>query len=130
MVELIKECRAGLATNFSLFNIMAIYSLIQYSSSLICEFFLQYPADFQFLYWDICLNFFLILFIGYTGTADKLSIEKPRNSLFSFTNIMQIIVMFLLQFAGQICSVIIFRETDPEYYRQFGGLDYSRERFP
>ena len=36
MVELIKECRAGLATNFSLFNIMAIYSLIQFSSSLIC----------------------------------------------------------------------------------------------
>lgn len=28
MVELIKECRAGLATNFTLFNIMAIYSLI------------------------------------------------------------------------------------------------------
>jgi cation-transporting ATPase 13A3/4/5 len=74
MVELIKECRAGLATNFSLFNIMAIYSLIQYTSSLVCEYFLQYPADFQYLYWDICLNFFLILFIGYTGTADKLSV--------------------------------------------------------
>jgi len=28
MVELIKECRASLATNFSLFNIMAIYALI------------------------------------------------------------------------------------------------------
>ena len=35
MVELIKECRAGLATNFSLFNIMAIYSLIQFSSTII-----------------------------------------------------------------------------------------------
>ena len=30
MVELIKECRAGLATNFSLFNIMATYALTQY----------------------------------------------------------------------------------------------------
>ena len=36
MVELIKECRAGLVTNFSLFNIMALYTLIQYSSSVIC----------------------------------------------------------------------------------------------
>jgi magnesium-transporting ATPase (P-type) len=42
---------------------------------------------------------------------------------------MQIIVMFLLQFAGQICSVVIFQETDPEYYRKYGGLDYSRERY-
>ena len=35
MVELIKECRAGLATNYSLFNIMAIYSLIQYNTVVI-----------------------------------------------------------------------------------------------
>lgn len=35
VVQLLKECRGGLATNFSLFNIMAIYSLIQYSSTII-----------------------------------------------------------------------------------------------
>ena len=35
MVELLKECRAGLATNFSLFNIMASYSLTQYTTSII-----------------------------------------------------------------------------------------------
>ena len=35
MVELIIECRGGLATNFSLFNIMAIYSLIQYTTTLV-----------------------------------------------------------------------------------------------
>jgi cation-transporting ATPase 13A2 len=69
MVELIKECRAGLATNFSLFNIMAIYSLIQYSTVVIVEKYLQYPADQQFLYWDLVLNFFFIIFIGYTNSA-------------------------------------------------------------
>lgn len=69
MVELIKECRAGLATNFSLFNIMAIYSLIEYTTTVISEKYLQYPADLQFLYWDLVLNFFFILFIGYTSTA-------------------------------------------------------------
>lgn len=126
MVELIKECRAGLATNFSLFNIMAIYSLIQYTSSLICEYYLQYPADFQYLYWDVCLNFFLILFIGYTGTADKLSIQRPRNSLFSLTNTVQIIIMFILQFAGQICSILLFEYTDPTYYADFGGIENGR----
>lgn len=35
MVELIKECRAGLATNFSLFNIMALYALTQFSTTII-----------------------------------------------------------------------------------------------
>ena len=74
MVELIKECRAGLATNFSLFNIMASYSLVQYTTSVICQFFLAYPADFHYLYWDIFCNFFFIVVIGHTATSDKLSI--------------------------------------------------------
>lgn len=129
MVELIKECRAGLATNFSLFNIMAIYSLIQFTSSLVCEYFLQYPADFQYLYWDICMNFLLILFIGYTGTADKLSIQKPRNSLFSVTNLFQIMVMFVLQFGGQVFAIWLFAYINPGYYSSFGGQDISRENY-
>lgn len=70
MVELIKECRAGLATNFSLFNIMAIYALIQYSSTIVTEKFLAYPSNYAYTYWDLCLNFVLILFIGNTATAD------------------------------------------------------------
>jgi magnesium-transporting ATPase (P-type) len=73
----------------------------------------------------MCLNFFLILFIGYTSTADKLSIQKPRNSLFSVTNIAQIIIMFILQFFGQICSVLLFKYTNPLYYSEFGGFDNS-----
>ena len=112
MVELIKECRAGLATNFSLFNIMAIYSLIQFSSTIITEIYLQYPADFQFLYWDLVLNFMLIVFVGYTGTASNLSIEKPRNTLFSITNIAQILFMFFVQIVGQIVSILIFKWAD------------------
>ena len=35
MVELIKECRAGLATNFTLFNVMAAYSLTQYTTTVV-----------------------------------------------------------------------------------------------
>eukprot|EP00919_Chromeraceae_sp_WS-2016_P027497 GHVR01065284.1.p1 GENE.GHVR01065284.1~~GHVR01065284.1.p1 ORF type:complete len:127 (+),score=1.17 GHVR01065284.1:682-1062(+) len=73
MVELIKECRAGLATNFSLFNIMAIYSLIQYTTTIICQIFYSYPSDFQYLYWDLACNFFFFLVFGYTETAESLS---------------------------------------------------------
>lgn len=73
MVELIKECRSGLATNFSLFNIMALYSLIQYTTTIITQYYFSYPGDFHYLYWDIFCNFIFFLTIGYTKTADKLS---------------------------------------------------------
>jgi magnesium-transporting ATPase (P-type) len=87
---------------------MAIYSLIEYSTTVIDERYLQYPADLQYLYWDLCLNFFFILFIGYTATADHLSIERPKSSLFSFTNLLMIIITFGIQVAGQISIIAIF----------------------
>jgi cation-transporting P-type ATPase 13A2 len=108
MVELIKECRAGLATNFSLFNIMAIYSLIEYTTTVLSQKFLQYPGDLQYLYWDLCLNFFFIVFIGNTQTAEKLTPERPRSSLFCFTNLLQMIIIFAIQLAGQISIIAIF----------------------
>lgn len=123
MVELIKECRAGLATNFTLFNIMAIYSLIQYTTTVVSEKYLQYPGDFQYLYWDLCLNFFFIVFIGYTRTAAELSIEKPRSSLFSLTNLMTMLTTFGIQVAGQISFIAIFQAANSEYYWANGGMD-------
>ena len=126
MVELIKECRAGLATNFSLFNIMAIYSLIQSTESIILEFYLSYPADLQYLYQDLILNFSLIVFIGYTGTSTKLSIQRPRDTLLSLTNIFQIMFMFLVQLAGQILSIYLFKWIDEEYYNAHGGFDNNK----
>lgn len=123
MVELIKECRAGLATNFSLFNIMAIYSLIQYTTTVVSQKFLQYPADLQYLYWDLALNFFFILFIGNTYTARDLSIEKPKSSLFCFSNLFQILIAFGTQAAGQISIIAIYQLVEGDYYSQYGGMD-------
>ena len=107
MVELLKECRAGLATNFSLFNIMAIYSLIQYTSVVIVQFFFGFPGDFAYLYWDLCCNFFFFVFIGYTGTAKKLTKESPNISLFTVANITQLMASFLLQMVGQIGIIMV-----------------------
>ncbi len=73
MIELIKECRAGLATNYSLFNIMAIYSLIQYNSVVIIQYYYGFPGDFHYMYWDTCCNFVFFLTFGYTGTSNKLT---------------------------------------------------------
>jgi len=69
MVELLKECRAGLATNFSLFNIMVTYSFIQFTSTLVCEIYMQQPADFQFMYWDFFMNFLFVLLTSRTASS-------------------------------------------------------------
>jgi len=87
MVELIKESRAGLATNFSLFNIMAAYALTQFSSSIIEQYFYSYPSDIQFVYWDLFLNMAFVLLLGNIPTVKNLTIERPSSSLFSIGNI-------------------------------------------
>jgi len=101
---------------------MAIYSLIEYTTTVISEKYLQYPADMQYLYWDLILNFFFILFVGYTATAKELSIERPRSSLFSFTNLMQMLFAFSAQVAGQIAIIVIYQLVEPDYYYANGGM--------
>lgn len=107
MIDLIRECRAGLATNFSLFNIMALYSLIQYTSTVITQYFYGYPADLQYLYWDVACNFFFFLTIGYTGSAETLSTLRPSDSLFSLSNVICVLVMFIIQLVGQLSVIIV-----------------------
>jgi hypothetical protein len=68
----------------------------------------------------------MIVFVGYTATADKLSIERPRDTLFSVSNLFQIAFMFIAQLAGQILSVMIFQWVENDYYNAFGGLDNNR----
>lgn len=86
---------------------MALYSLVQYTSTVITQYFFAYPADFQYLYWDIACNFFFFLTIGYTASTDKLSKLIPSDSLFSLGNILSVLVMFVLQLVCQILSLVI-----------------------
>jgi hypothetical protein len=46
------------------------------------------------------------LTIGYTGTAERLSVEIPNSSLFSFSNLFQVILAFALQLVGQILMIV------------------------
>lgn len=108
---------------------MAIYSLMEFTTTSILEVFLEYSPDFQFLYWDVALNFLPIVFLGYTATADRLSVEKPRSTLFSLTNIAQILVMFAIQFAGQIFSILVFSWVESDYYAQEGGFDNGKAKY-
>ena len=122
MVSLIRECRGGLATNFSLFNIMALYSLTQYSSTVILQYFYAYPADLQFLYWDLGCNFFFFLTIGYTASEDKLSKLIPSDSLFSLSNVLCVTIMFALQLTCQIISLVIISNSPFSDYVDYWNI--------
>jgi cation-transporting ATPase 13A2 len=98
---------------------MAMYSLVQYTSTIIVQFFYAYPSDFQYLYWDLAGNFFFFLTFGNTGTLSKLSRHVPNNSLFCLSNIFQVIFMFVIQLIGQICMILALSG-------QFGAdIDYA-----
>lgn len=110
---------------------MASYSLVQYTTSIICEIFYAYPPDFNYLYWDIVCNFFFIVVIGYTATAEKLSIEKPNNSLFCLTNMVQILIAFGLQVLGQIMMIVAISGTFSEQMNYFsiGGTEVNTVKY-
>jgi magnesium-transporting ATPase (P-type) len=94
---------------------MALYSLIQYTTTIITQYYFAYPADFEYLYWDVFCNFIFFLTIGYTKTADKLSKDIPSSSLFTISNLFQVLLAFGLQLVGQILIMVgltqIFRNA-------------------
>ena len=107
---------------------MAIYSLTQYTSSIISQLFYSYPADLHFLYWDIACNFFFVVFVGYTNTADKLSIAIPNNSLLCFTNLFQVLFAFGVNVLGQIMMIVAISgeySTNVDYATN-GGFDNNK----
>ncbi len=57
------------------------------------------------MYWDLACNFFFIIFVGFTATADKLSIQRPSNSLFCFSNLFEVLFSFCFVVLGQISMI-------------------------
>jgi hypothetical protein len=102
---------------------MAMYSLIQYSSSIITQFYYAYPSRSQYMYWDLAGNFFFFLTFGYTATIKTLNKFIPKNSLFSYSNILQLLFMFIVQLSGQILMVVAISGTFANYinYYLHGG---------
>ncbi len=82
-----------------------MYSLIQYTTAMITQYLYCYPSDLKFVYWDLAGNFILLFSYGNIETADKLTKEKPSNSLFSFSNLWQLFSMLFLQFLGQLVCI-------------------------
>lgn len=98
---------------------------------MIVQYMYSYPSDYQFVYWDIFGNFIFFMTFGYTGTANKLSKDKPSYVLLSFTNLLQIFVMFFTQLFGQLLMIYSLSNifSDDIHYPQKGGPDNNYQRY-
>ena len=92
-----------------------MYSFIQYTSDMILQYIYTFPANYQLVYWDIFGNFILFMTFGYTKTGKNLTKDKPSYILLSFTNLLQLITMLIIQALGQMFMIYslghIFRDN-------------------
>lgn len=69
--------------------------------------------------------------VGYTATADKLSVAKPNNSLFCVTNLFQVLFAFGLNVLGQICMILALSGSYSTTvdYPNTGGFEVNKSLY-
>lgn len=105
VTQLLLEGRCALATSFTLFKFMIMYSVIQFVGVIICYVFLNLFADLQFLWVDLFLILPLSFTMGLTGPVDRLSPSRPPQTLFRASVIMSLVGHIVLMTACYAASV-------------------------
>ena len=112
LVEVLKEGRCTLATNFQCFKFMALYSIIQFTAVSILYTQLSNLNDWQFLWQDLFIIVPIFVTMSYTGPCDELSIDMPPDSLFSLTCFLSVFGQIIIQFLGQFVLLLILKQQD------------------
>eukprot|EP00331_Platyophrya_macrostoma_P000052 CAMPEP_0176405802 /NCGR_PEP_ID=MMETSP0127-20121128/536_1 /TAXON_ID=938130 /ORGANISM="Platyophrya macrostoma, Strain WH" /LENGTH=538 /DNA_ID=CAMNT_0017784893 /DNA_START=162 /DNA_END=1778 /DNA_ORIENTATION=+ len=112
LLEILREGRCTLATNFQCFKFMALYSMIQFTATCILYLQLANLADMQFLWQDLFIIIPVFVTMSFTGPCDELSVDMPPDSLFSLTCLVSVFGQILLQFVGQIILLLILKQQD------------------
>lgn len=101
VMDVIKEGRCALATSFSCFKYMSMYSAIQFVSVSILYSLGSNLGDFQFLWIDLFLILPIAIFMAWAKPFDKLSKKRPTANLVSRK--------VLIPLIGQIILYAIFQ---------------------
>ena len=110
LIQVLREGRCTLATNFQCFKFMALYSMIQFTACSILYTQLSNLSDSQFLWQDLCLIVPIFVTMSYTGPCDELSVDLPPDSLFSMTCLISVFGQITLQFLGQLALLLILKQ--------------------
>ncbi|XP_049846104.1 polyamine-transporting ATPase 13A3-like isoform X2 [Schistocerca gregaria] len=112
VLHLAREGRCALVTSFGLFKYMALYSLIQFFSTLILYNRSSILGDMQFLYIDLVITTSLTLVMGLTGPSKKLVPQRPTGSLVSLANIVPLTIHVMLVALMQIASLLFLTQQN------------------
>ncbi len=102
--QVLLEGRGALATCFQLFRFMALYSMIQFGCCILLYFQASNLGDWQFLSQDMFLVFPLVVLMGETYAADRLTTKRPSSDLLSLSNLVSVAghVALCLSFQGLV----------------------------
>lgn len=100
--SLLREGRSSLATSFQLFRFMALYSMTQFTTAILVTFNKSFLGNWQYLYEDLWIVFPLVILLGQSRSAKKLSKKRPSGRLFSVINLSTTMTHIALSVAFQI----------------------------
>jgi cation-transporting ATPase 13A2 len=110
----LRICRAGLSTNFHVFSMMILFSLIQYTTVTLLQANYQYLTDSQMLYEDLFVTFPIFITLNMTKASSRLSKQRPLTSFFDKKALVSMIGQLVLQFLAQL-SFILYLLTFEEF---------------
>ncbi|KAL4480550.1 hypothetical protein ABPG72_022305 [Tetrahymena utriculariae] len=110
--KILREGRASLVTSFQCFKYMALYSLIQCTTTTILYVCNSIPSDMQFLYWDLFIILPLAFMLGLTKASDQLTHKTPTANLISHEVITSVVGQTSIQIIFQIIAVMVLKGQD------------------
>lgn len=117
-----KEGRCAMATSFSLFKFIALYSLIQFVSVLILYRNGSNLGDPMFLYIDLAIITSLAIVMGNTQAYPRLVPKRPISNLISINNVASMLLQFILIIVFQI-GTVVYLFSQKWYKSQHGEGD-------
>lgn len=127
VLRLLQEGRCALVTSFGCFKFMMLYSLVQFTTSVLLATHGFYPADGQLLYVDLFLICISTFAMNSVPAAVKLTSRLPLQKLISLPFLLTIAGHFVIVAVAQI-SVFYYSVTQsPGEYRT--SDDFSESTF-
>ncbi|XP_037565576.1 polyamine-transporting ATPase 13A3 isoform X1 [Dermacentor silvarum] len=99
---LIREGRCALATSFSMFQFISLYSVIQFLSVILLYNVQTNFSDPMFLYVDLFVITSLAITMSYAEPCADLSVARPSRSLLTAANLSSLLLQLLLVVLGQV----------------------------
>jgi cation-transporting ATPase 13A3/4/5 len=112
VLKVLQEGRCALTTSLQCFKYMALYSMIQFTSTSFLFFFTSILGDNQYLVIDFFLILPLTIAMCYTGPYEKLSKRQPTATLISTTVLSSVIGQTAIQMLAQIAAYLLLLPQD------------------